>query len=133
MESRHSERGRIAGLGLVMVVVVLLIALIPLWAVYRNYAGGGPDPDDYPPPVSGVLPEVEATEFDGEQMVQQVSVGATSEMYAEITDGLVEGDIVLLNAAVSQPAQGGSTQERAIRFQGQGGQGMPAGFPGGAP
>lgn len=68
---------------------------------------------------------------DGEQMVQQVSVGATSEMHAEITEGLVEGDVVLLNAAVSQPAQGGSTQERAIRFQG--GQGMPAGFPGGAP
>lgn len=68
---------------------------------------------------------------EGEQMVQQVSVGATSEMYAEITDGLVDGDIVLLNAAAPQTAQGNPGQERVIRFQG--GQGMPAGFPGGAP
>ncbi|MBU0596328.1 HlyD family efflux transporter periplasmic adaptor subunit, partial [Candidatus Bipolaricaulota bacterium] len=68
---------------------------------------------------------------DGEQVIQQVSVGATSETYAEITEGLVEGDVVLLNAAASASTQGASAQERVIRFQG--GQGMPAGFPGGAP
>ena len=68
---------------------------------------------------------------DGEQIVQQVSVGATSAMYAEITEGLVEGDIVLLNATASESSQGASAQERAIRFQDD--QGMPAGFPGGAP
>lgn len=68
---------------------------------------------------------------DGEQTIQQVSVGATSEMYAEITEGLVEGDVVLLNAAGFQPAQGGATQNRTFRIQG--GQGVPPGFPGGAP
>jgi len=67
---------------------------------------------------------------DGEQVIQQVSVGATSETHAEITEGLVEGDVVLLNAVGMQTTQQGATQQQP-RIQG--GQRMPGSFPGGAP
>ena len=64
---------------------------------------------------------------DTEQVIQQVSVGATSGMYAEITDGLIEGDIVLLNSAAGGALQ--RAQGQWGNFQGS--QGMPGGFPGG--
>jgi multidrug efflux pump subunit AcrA (membrane-fusion protein) len=65
---------------------------------------------------------------DGEQIAQDVSVGATSEMYAEITSGLVEGDIVLLNTSASQSAESASTQQQRV-FRIQGDNGFPSGFP----
>jgi multidrug efflux pump subunit AcrA (membrane-fusion protein) len=68
---------------------------------------------------------------DGEHVIQQVSVGATSETFAEITDGLQEGDVVLLNATGLPASTGSESRQQVVRFQG--GQGMPSGFPGGVP
>ena len=74
---------------------------------------------------------------DGENVVQRVSIGATSDAYAEVTDGLEEGDVVLLNSTVAPAAAGNEEQvERMMDFQFQGGEGGPpagGGFPGGAP
>ena len=74
---------------------------------------------------------------DGENVVQRVSIGATTDTYAEVTDGLEEGDVVLLNSTVAPAAAGNEEQvERMMDFQFQGGEGGPpagGGFPGGAP
>jgi multidrug efflux pump subunit AcrA (membrane-fusion protein) len=73
---------------------------------------------------------------DGENVVQRVSIGATSDAYAEITEGLEEGDLVLLNSTTTRTSGGNDARtDRMMDFQFQGGQGtLPAGgFPGGAP
>jgi len=64
---------------------------------------------------------------DGKPAPQQVTVGVTSDMYAEITDGLEEGDVILLNAASAPRDRAASSEE--MRFF-QGGGTPPAGFPG---
>ena len=69
MNSRQSERGRIPGLVLIVFIVLFAIALIQVWWFSKEIAENSLGLEDLPPPVSGVLPEVEATEFDGEQLV----------------------------------------------------------------
>jgi multidrug efflux pump subunit AcrA (membrane-fusion protein) len=64
---------------------------------------------------------------DGEPTPQQVTVGVTSDTYAEITDGLVEGDVILL-AEASSPDRATSAEEMRVRLF-QGGS-PPIGFPG---
>lgn len=66
---------------------------------------------------------------DGEPTIQQVTIGVTSDTFAEITSGLEEGDIVLLNSAASETT--GSEQDRGEQpqffFQGTPGGGFPGG------
>jgi multidrug efflux pump subunit AcrA (membrane-fusion protein) len=62
---------------------------------------------------------------DGKPAPQQVAIGVTSDSYAEITDGLEEGDVILLNAASAPRDRSSSGVE--MRFFQRGG---PAGFPG---
>ncbi len=59
----------------------------------------------------------------GEPTPQAVTIGVTSDTYAEITSGLEEGDLVLLNSA-SPPA---TQPERAFVERGLR---LPGGFPG---
>jgi hypothetical protein len=62
---------------------------------------------------------------DGKASPQPVTVGVTSDTYAEITGGLEEGDVILLNAATAPQDRTGSSDVRF--FQG----GPPSGgFPG---
>ena len=65
---------------------------------------------------------------DGKPTPQQVTIGVTSDTYAEITDGLEEGDVILLNAA-SAPRDRAASSEQ-MRFFFQGGGTPPAGLPG---
>ena len=65
---------------------------------------------------------------DSEPTPQRVTVGVTSDTYVEITDGLEEGDVILLNAASPPQDRGASSGEMPRSFQGGG---PPAGgFPG---
>jgi len=66
---------------------------------------------------------------DGESTPQQVTIGVTSDTYAEITDGLEEGDVILLNAASAPRDRAALAEEMRVRFL-QGGGSPPAGFPG---
>jgi len=68
---------------------------------------------------------------DGKPTQQQVTIGVTSDTYAEITDGLEEGDVILLNAA-SAPRDRAASSEQ-MRFFFQGGGTPPAGFLGKLP
>jgi len=64
---------------------------------------------------------------DGKPTPQQVMVGVTSDSYAEITDGLEEGDVILLNTASAPQDRAASSGE--VRYFQSGGT-PPAGFPG---
>ena len=69
---------------------------------------------------------------DDEQVVRQVSIGTTSDAFAEVTEGLAEGDVVLLNSTTAQTSASDDTREEIWqRFQGD--QGMPGGLPPGGP
>jgi len=61
---------------------------------------------------------------DGETTPQQVTIGVTTDEYAEVTEGLQEGDVILLQAA-SVPSDGGDAGGMRVRFP-QGGA-MPSG------
>jgi len=65
---------------------------------------------------------------DGEPTPQGVTIGVTTDEYAEVTGGLEEGDVILLQSATA-PTDSGTADEMRERFL-QGG-GMPGGgFPG---
>jgi multidrug efflux pump subunit AcrA (membrane-fusion protein) len=66
---------------------------------------------------------------EGEPKPQQVKIGVTSDDYAEITDGLEEGDVILLNTASSPQDRTASAEEMRERFI-QGGGPPAGGFPG---
>lgn len=68
---------------------------------------------------------------DDEPTPQQVTIGVTSDTYAEVTDGLEEGDVIVLNAATGPQDRGAGMEEMRERFF-QGGGTPPAGggFPG---
>jgi len=64
---------------------------------------------------------------DGKTTPQQVTIGVTSDTYAEVIEGLEEGDVILLNAA-SAPRDRAAAERGMIFIQGGG---TPAGgFPG---
>jgi|GEM_PF-637909 len=64
---------------------------------------------------------------DGQATTQTVTIGVTSDTYAEVRSGLSEGDVILLNAASAPAARDAAAaidaRIRSGEFQ------MPAGFP----
>jgi multidrug efflux pump subunit AcrA (membrane-fusion protein) len=65
---------------------------------------------------------------DGEPTLQEVTIGVTTDEYAEVTSGAEEGDVILLQSATA-PTDSSAADEMRERFP-QGG-GMPGGgFPG---
>ncbi len=70
---------------------------------------------------------------DGEHVAQQVSIGTISDAFAEITSGLEEGDVVLLNSTTVRTSTQDEAEDGQISQRSQNGQGMPDGFPGKAP
>jgi len=66
---------------------------------------------------------------DGKPTPQQVKIGVTSDDYAEITDGLEEGDVILLNTASSPQDRTASGEKMGGIFTKGGGPGA-GGFPG---
>jgi len=67
---------------------------------------------------------------DGEAAPQQVTVGVTTDEYAEITAGLEEGDVILLDAATAPTTQDTPTEEVRQRFFQGGTPPAGGGFPG---
>ena len=71
-----------------------------------------------------------------ERTPAQVTVGALSDQYAEITSGLEEGDVILLNSSVAPASRADDTdeqQQEMMRQRMPGGTAPGAAFPGGAP
>jgi macrolide-specific efflux system membrane fusion protein len=69
---------------------------------------------------------------DGEPTPHEVTIGVTTDDYAEVTDGLEEGDIIVLQSATA-PTDGARAETREMFMQGGGmdGGGPPSGgFPG---
>jgi len=66
---------------------------------------------------------------DGQTTPQPVTIGVRSDTYAEVTGGLAEGDVILLNAASAPRDRAALAEEMRVRFL-QGGGSPPAGFPG---
>jgi len=56
---------------------------------------------------------------DGEPLAQQVTIGVTTDDYAEVTDGLEEGDVILLQSATA-PATSSDETQRGMFRQGSG-------------
>jgi len=64
---------------------------------------------------------------DGQTRPQPVTIGVRSDTYVEITSGLAEGDVVLLNSEAVSPARSERSEDGGPRFF-QGG-GPPPGMP----
>jgi len=66
---------------------------------------------------------------DGEPTPQEVTIGVTTDEYAEVTAGLEEGDVILLQSATA-PTDSGADDEMRQRFLQGGGMPSGGGFPG---
>lgn len=68
---------------------------------------------------------------DDEATPQQVAIGITSDEYAEVTEGLEEGDVILLDAATTPADRDTASEDMRQRFlQGGGTPPTGGGFPG---
>ena len=64
---------------------------------------------------------------DGQTRPQPVTIGVRSDTYAEITSGLAEGDVILLNSEAGSLARSERSEDGGLRFFPGGGH--PPGMP----